>query len=151
MIGVTLVDNKIFALHEYSERIVVFANNHPFERLEDIVVKGMQEPRDIVACSDTMQLFVSDWLYEGVIWRVDVKSTDKVNKFIETEYTPDTMSVTSRRLLVTPLYADRWLRVYDVVDGKLLQRVELPSFMNPWHAVETQRGTFIVCHTGQPR
>lgn len=54
----------------------------------------------------------------------------------------------SRRLLVTPAARRGPLCVYDVANAHLLQSVELPSFMDPLHAVETQRGTFVVCHRG---
>ena len=128
-------------------------NSGRSERLKDIVVKNMKWPHDIVGCNETMQLFVADRHWSaGVIWRIDLKRDDQMSSaFIQTrDYTPWTLSLSRGRLIVTP-YQRQSLFVYDVVDGRLLERIQLPEFMDPRHAIETKRGTFIVCHTGRRR
>jgi len=104
---------------------------------------------DIVSCSDTMQLFIAD--YYGNIYRVDISSIHNmnINMFVRHEDGVLSMSLTRRRLLVTPLnnkdevYS---LVVYDVVSGERLQSVQLPSFMKPTHSIETTNNVFIVSH-----
>jgi len=58
---------------------------------------------------------------------------------------PDTLSVTSSRLLVTSL-EDRQLIQFDAAGGDELRRDGLPDYMDPRHAVESPIGTFIVGH-----
>ena len=133
---------------------VVEISSRRSERLKDIVVENMIRPTDIVGCNETMQLFVAD---RGggrhVIWRIDLKRGDQmISEFMQTQdYMPWTLSLSrGRRLIVTP-WRDQSLLLYDVVDGRLLERIQLPGFMFPHHAIETKRGTFIVCHSGVRR
>jgi len=84
---------------------------------------------DIVSCSDTMQLFIAEY-FSGNIYRVDISSIHNmnVNMFVRHEDEVMSMSLTRRRLLVTPGYnKDKVysLVVYDVVSGEWLQSVQL--------------------------
>ena len=63
-------------------------------------------------------------------------------------FKPDTLSVTSTRLLVTIYYPTRQLREFDS-DGDELRRVQLPDDMAPLHAVESPTRTFIVSRFNQ--
>jgi len=38
------------------------------------------------------------------------------------------------------------LRQFDTAGGDELRRVRLPDYMDPWHAVESPTGTFVVMH-----
>jgi len=59
-----------------------------------------------------------------------------------------TLSVTSRRLLVTSRRSGRLLQ-YSTTNRQLLRVVELPQYvMRVYHGVETTRGTFVVGHYG---
>ena len=152
--GLTVVDRKLFVVHFCSNIIRVFEiNGGRSERLKDIVVENMNVPNDIVGCKETLQLFVADYRAgrRGVIWRIDLKRYDQMSSgFIQTQdYKPWRLSLSrGRRLIVTP-FERQPLFVYDVVDGRLLERIQLPGFMWPRHAIETKRGTFIVCHEGE--
>ena len=144
--GVTIVDHKIFVIHEASNIISVFANSRPAEQLKDIVVNDMKEPIDMVGCNETLKLFVSDY---DVIWRIDLKTNDQIqliSDFIKTtENALWTLSLSRGRLVVTADGAQSFF-VYDIFDGQLLERIQLQSFVShPQHAIRTRRGTFIVC------
>jgi len=103
----------------------------------------------IVSCSDTMHLFLANHCIH--IWRVDISSIHNmnINIFVRHKDEVTSMSLTRRRLIVTPRYNKDEvysLVVYDVVSGKRLQSVQLPSFMDPTHSIETTNNVFIVSH-----
>jgi len=115
----------------------------------------MNYPKDIVVCRDDRQLYVADWGYRtdwSDIWRVSCDDHSYV-KWLSTKSTTDafladTLSLTSRRLLVTSQWSRR-LRQYSTTDRQLLRVVELPQYVSGlYHGVETTRGTFLVCHQG---
>ena len=138
----TQLDDKIFAVCHWSGTIEVFGLN--YEQLEDIKVKGLKQPRDIVACSETRSLYVADW-GSDCVWRV---STDRrFDKFLPTSATssfrPRSLSVTSGRLLVTTTHDV--LLLYGA-DGVELKRLSFTDMSDLQHAVETSRGTFVFCH-----
>ena len=86
------------------------------------------------------------------MWRVSLDG-DVIkwlpNKSTTTDLQPWSLSVTSRRLLVTS-HNDELLLFG--ADGVELKRVSSPDMKDLRHAVETSRGTFIVCHMEpQPR
>lgn len=90
------------------------------------------------------------------VWCVDVDgvaSPDEPSIFIKAKYVPRTLSVTSRRLLVTPSFQKgngndgSCFYLYDV-GGQLIKTVPWRSEGTALHSVETASGTFIVCVTG---
>ena len=118
------------------------------QRLTDIVVKDLRDPRDIVACERTSKVYVAD--SEECIWRVSSDGEDIkrwLPKSPSDTLKPWTLSVTSTRLLVTS-YRTRQLIQFDE-DGDELRRVQLPDDMIPKHAVESPTGTFIVSHVNK--
>jgi len=143
--GVTLLHNVVYIVCFKSSSIIRFdAVTH--RRLANIIVKGISEPRDIVACQQTAQLYVADH-GPGCVWRM---SSD--GKYVKCwlpkspsdKFRPGSLSVTSSRLLVTSPDTNQ-LRQFDAV-GDELCRVDLPRDMDPQHAVESLTGTFIVSH-----
>jgi len=144
--GFTCLDNRLYVVYGGRPTIHVYTAD-TFNEVSVITVDGLFDPRDIVACDDDHQLYVSDqW---SSIWQVSaVNPTDYENWLTGDELCRDTytLSLTSRRLLVTP---DRSasLRQYNTVNKQLLRVIELPeSVKTPTHAVETSRDTFLVSH-----
>ena len=137
--GVTQLHDVVYMVCQLSSTIWRF-NATTHQRLTDIVVRGLR-PLDIVACEQTSQVYVAD--YPECIWRVSSDGED-IQKSPSDTFTPDTLSVTSTRLLVTSLYT-RQLIQFDAV-GDELRRVQLPGDMIPRHAVESPTGTLIVSH-----
>jgi hypothetical protein len=96
-------------------------------------------------------LFVADWSTNCIV-QYDL-STAGTGRFLlplrsitSSEMSPRSLSVSSAgRLLVTS--PPHELILFGA-DGTELKRVVLPSHVNPQHALETARGTFVVCHTG---
>ena len=143
--GVTLLHNVVYIVCWKSSSIIRFdAVTH--RRLAVITVKDMSRPRDIVACQQTAQLYVAEWL-SNFVWRVSSDGEDVkrlLPKSPSDTIRPWTLSVTSSRLLVTSL--GKQLIQFDAV-GDELSRVDLPDDMNPEHAVESLTGAFIVSHS----
>jgi len=147
--GVTVLDNIMYVVCAWSSIIRLY-NTDTHSPLDLVInVDGMKDPLDIVVCRDDRQLYVAD---DDSLWRVSVDDHSYV-KWLSTESTTDTfytLSVTSRRLLVTSLWL--WpphLRQYSTTDRQLLRVVELPQYVSEvYHGVETTRGTFVVGHCG---
>jgi len=120
---------------------------------EDIQVRGMRNPCDIVACRHDRQLYVADEGY--CVWQVSLHDHSYV-KWLPTESSTDrfhvyTLSLTSGRLLVT-LWHPATLRQYSTISKELLCVVELPKHvLTLYHGAETVRGTFVVGHKGMSR
>jgi DNA-binding beta-propeller fold protein YncE len=116
----------------------------PFDRLGDIAVQGLSYPFDIVVCRDTSQLYIADGGSQHAIWRVNLLRNKQVDKFITIQEEPLSLSVNSRRLLITPRDGDALFLYSD--DGNKLNRIQLPDYMHATRAVETTHNTYIVSH-----
>ena len=144
--GVTQLHDVVYVVCFESFSILRF-NATTHQQLTEIVVKDLRLPQDIVACQQTSQLYVADspWSRDWCIWRVSTDGTDIqrwLPKSSSDTFYPDSLSVTSTRLLVTSQYP-RQLIQFDSV-GDELKRVQLPDDMTPLHAVESPTGSFIV-------
>ena len=143
--GVTQLGSILFVVCSGSSVIKTFSVDTLSPLGEDIHVEGMRNPIDIVVCSDG-ELYVADYY---CIWRVS--SDHSYVKWLPTESTTDrfrvdTLSVTSRGLLVTSLMGPPSLREYSTTDRQLLHHV-LPGYVQQlYHGVETSRETFVICH-----
>jgi len=145
MTGVTQLHDVVYVVCEYSSSISTF-NATTHQQLTEIVVGGLSEPWDIVACQQTSQLYVADWSHDSCIWRVSTDGTDIQRwppKSPSDTFNPWSLSVTSTHLLVTSQYPHHQLIQFDSVGDELI-RVQLPDDMAPEHAVESPTGSFIV-------
>ena len=139
--GMARLHDVVYAVCYMSSTIMRF-NATTRQRLKDIDVKGLIQPRGIVACERKSQLYVVE---TGYVLRVSSDGTDIQHwlpKSPDDTFKPWSLSVTSTRLLVTSRFT-RQLRQFDA-DGDELRRVQLPDHMEPQHAVESPTGTFIV-------
>jgi len=139
--GVACLHDVVYIVCHRSSALLRFSASTR-QRLTDLDIKDLRSPWDIVACERTSQLYVAD--DDRCIWRV---SSDGKNikhwlpKSLSDTFKPQSLSVTSTRLLVTSPHA-RQLIQFDA-DGDELRRVQLPDDMIPFHAVESPTGTFI--------
>lgn len=146
--GVTQLHDVVYMVSRFSSKILSF-NATTHQRLTDIDVKDLRSPWDITACEQTLQLYVAD--YEECVWRVSVEGDD-IKRFLPKSpsdtFRPWKLSVTSTRLLVTS-HDTKQLIQFDL-DGDELRRVQLPDYMEPYHAVESPNGAFVVSHRSTP-
>ena len=147
-----MLDNIMYVVSTGSSTILLY-NTDTYSPLDVVInVTGMKRPWDIVACCDDRQLYVADEDY--CIWRVSADDHSDQEKWLPTESTTDTfrvetLSVTSRRLLVTSWWDPPSLREYSMNDRQLLHVVQLPGYVELlYHGVETTRGTFVIAHRG---
>ena len=141
---VTQLRDVVYIVCFGSSTILRF-NATTHQRLTDINVKDLKDPWDIVACEQTSQLYVADnW---ECVWRVSTDAADIkrwLPKSSSDTFKPCTLSVTSTRLLMTPLGTKQLLQLD--AGGDELRRVQLPGDMGPHHAVESPTDTFIISH-----
>lgn len=147
--GVTTLANRLYVITRASDVVQVFEDRAPYRRLADVEVSGMRWPRDIAACSLSNRLYIVD-AAKKCVFRVDnPTSCSLVTRWPVHRRVPHAVSVRGGRVLITPnVFFHRTLRLCDY-NGELLLDVELPDYMEPRHAVETNRSTFLVCHTGR--
>jgi hypothetical protein len=141
--GMAEFNNKLYVVCVKSSTVQVFNSSPPFSRHTDIEVRGLNDPRDIVVCSETSQLYIADY-EQCAIWRVNLLSYKQDDQLISTQWKPRSLSTKSRRLLITPCNGDVLFIYGD--DGVLLKHSQLPHYMVATHAVETTHNTYIVSH-----
>ena len=118
--GVTQLDDTVYVICHFVPVIKTFTADTLSPLGAGIHVKGMRDPRDIVACRDDRQLYVADWSY--CIWRVSITDDGSTcAKWLTEPFHFTSLSLTSRRLLVTS--QPRSLRQYSTTDGQLLHQV----------------------------
>ena len=147
VLGVTQLGDIVYAVFYKSPVIKMFKADTLSPLGKGIHVEGMRRPRDIVACHHDRQLYVGDWGGD-CIWRVSV--SDGHHSYVKwlTGIYVFTLSLTSHYLLMTS-WQPPHLRQYSTTDGQLVREVQLPSYVREvWHAAETSRDTFVLCHRG---
>jgi len=146
VMGVTRLHNIVYIVCEKLSKIRRFNATASHERLTDINVPGMKDPKDITACEETSHLYVID---SECVWRMSAEGTD-IESWLETplpgrQFNPHTLSVTASRLLVTS-YAPNKLMQFDA-NGVEQRCVSLPEGTAPYHAVESPAGKLVVVHS----
>jgi len=144
MTGVTYLDNIVYVVCRRSSTIRLYNTDTLSPLYVVIDVSGMKDPRDIVVCRHDRQLYIAE---EYRIWRVSTDDHSYV-KWLKTQFDLWSLSMTSRRLLVTSDEPPT-VRQYSTTNKQLLCVVKLPQYVRDvCHAVETTHGTFVVCHRG---
>ena len=143
--GVTQLHDIIYIVC-FAHSSVVRFNATTHQRLTDINVMFLSGASEIVACEQTSQLYIN-YYKRQCIWRVSADGADIKRWWSKSSldtFKPQTLSVTSTRLLVTSQNTNQLMQL-DAV-GNELRRVQLPRYIHPYHAVESPTGTFIVSH-----
>ena len=141
--GVAQLHNVLYVVCEKSSIIKTYTTDTLSPLAEDIHVKGMTDPSDIVACRHGRQLFVADYY---CIWRV-IPDVHSYVKWLVTTSRVNTLSLTCRRILMTSWWSPT-IRQYSTANKELCV-VSLQQYVKVlYHAVETTHGTFVVSHQG---
>ena len=145
----TYLDNIMYVVCYKSSTIRLY-NTDTRSRLRVVInVKGMKDPCDIVVCRHDRQLYVAD---NYCIWRVSVDDHSYVKWLTQLptdRFHVYTLSVTSRRLLVTSSWPSRTVRQYSTTNKELLCVLHLSQYMKElYHAVETTHNTIVISHRG---
>jgi len=144
--GVAQLDNVVYVVCFESAITIKTFNADTLRPLNnDIHVEGMTDPLDMVVCRTQRQLLIAEY---HCIWRVSIDQLQN-EKWMETEYVIESLSVTSQRLLVTSPRPSATLRLVSTTNAAQIGVVRLPRYMRGLHhAVETTRGTCVVAHYG---
>jgi len=147
---VAQLDSVVYVVCAESSAILKYSADSLRPLGAAIHVEGMKCPMDMVVCRYDRHLYVAD--YNSCIWRVSAVDNHSYVKWLPTPsathpFHVTTLSVTSRRLLVTSYPPS--LRQYTTGDGKLVHDVRLPEYVEELnHGIETSRGTFVIGHRG---
>ena len=146
--GMACLDNILYVVVHESSKIRLY-NADTLSLLDVVIdVKGMIDPRDIVACRHDRQLYVAE---DFCIWRVSADDHSYVKWRTTGSFRYKMalhMSLRSRRILLTTSRLPRDVHEYSTTN-KELHAIELPQYVKTCHAADlTGHGTYIVSHTG---
>lgn len=149
--GVTKLRNEIYVLcrplTSTPHSVLVFEDWNPFHLKKKIEVNEIQEVCDVRPSEKGNCLYISD-PRDKCIWKLTREAGDqhKYVKWLTTNYTPKTLSVSSDGQLVVVSKAKSVLTIYGP-DAELIRSIPLPpDIKNPIHAVETSVGNFNILH-----
>jgi hypothetical protein len=150
--GIAHLDHNVYVVCKYSNKIDVYAedthNRTSYSRQPGIFLSSKTEATDIIAYEYGRCLFVSDSAC-GHVWRVTPGDKSKEIWMSEDDslphFKPWTLSIFADRLLIV---VGQGLLVAGVSDKKV-KRVNLPEYVDPFHAMETSRETFLVCYANK--
>jgi len=136
--GVACLDNIMYVVCAMSSTIQLY-NMDTYSPLDIVImVDGLigLRPLDIVVCRHDRQLYIADW-FNNCIWRVSVDDKSYVKWLsmtqsmtdIFTRFTVISLSLTSRRLIVTSQRSPS-LRQYNTTDTQYVRR------RLSWHSTE---------------
>jgi hypothetical protein len=140
--GIAEVNGTVYVSCSGSDRIKAYSNSAPYGFIEEVKVHGLKDASDIAVCR------TNNWLYVGdselyAIWRVNLG--DKQAKMhVQLSVIPWSLSVTEGRLLVTTRDGTAVYQYNEDASERCL--IKLNPLLRAFHAVETNRDTFLICH-----
>ena len=117
--GVAMLDKYLCVVYDEYDKVQVFDGEDRFKKIKEIQVNGISCPLDMVGCSVTSQLFISDYVDDGNIFRVNV-NTGHCDVFIQLGYKYAGLSLVENRLLVTSRDS---LLMYDIHSGQVMKKI----------------------------
>ena len=152
IMGVTLLDGRIYVVCFRSNIITVFTSQQPFRRLQDIVVNGFWSPGDIAASVNVGCLYVID---NPAVWRISVDNGAVVQWLTGLDALTVSVTVEDKVVLLVMVniqgswdeHNATWLGEVHVYssDAVLETVIKLsPNITNPLSIILTTRKTFIV-------
>ncbi len=144
IVGIAEFANNLYIATVKSNTIHVISVDFSVDK--EIQIADLRRPGDVVVCGESKSLYVSD-VEKRCIWRVDVSSSNEkpVNRFLETDYMPWTLSSQFSRLIVVA-YGGSAIYIYSK-DAELTRKIEMPNSIIASRAVETVDGNVLVCHS----
>ena len=153
IMGVTLLDGRIYVICDESNIIAVFTSQQPFRRLQDIVVNGLWSPGDIAASVNVGCLYVID--SRPAVWRISVDNGAVVQWLTGLDALTVSVTVEDKVVLLVMVNTQgsldernwTWLGEVHVYssDAVLETVIKLsPNITNPLSIILTTRKTFIV-------
>ena len=146
VMGVTHLNNKLYAVYSHSNKIAVFLAETPFTVQTPIVVREMFGPLDVAACSVNICCYIPDC---SGVWRVkiDMEEVDRREGYImvwlRVNNVKSIWMVPGGNVLLTEF---KRIAMYDK-SGKVIYQIPLVDDFKKGvqHAMETLDKTLIVC------
>jgi len=158
VMGLTSIDNKLFAVGIKSNEIFAMSADEPFTRSEkdgiemtSLMTSAVKYPFDMTSSLNIRSMFVSDFTSK-CLWRIGM-DTKQIRR-CSIDGSPLTLSTTAADELLVLVKRDkseasRWnLGLYSTDDAfKRLRTVPLPEEVkDPLHAVKSSSGTFFLAY-----
>ena len=143
-------DHRIYAVCFNSDRIFVFHDQLPFDRMEEeeFDMEEMQLPEDMTACRSRPFLFISDPDDNSrCLWRIEIPSKLVTRQKIDGKPLGLSITASDDVVVVVESYPAFHLNIYSSENFDCLMRIPFPTDAeDAWNAVQTSTGTFIVSY-----
>ena len=151
--GAAHLNGTIFVVFSNSNRISAFSVKTSFtdqRPRQEIAIKGMIGPKDLVACPVNQCLYLADsngvWLVNSDIDKYDGPQLECKLWLKDTQVISLSITAAESNVLVTKY--DRLCKYTS--GGRLLHELPLTGLLRETqHAIETSRGTIVVCQTSK--
>jgi len=142
--GVTLLAGEIYLLRDKERGEVEVYDVITYCSQRCLTVPNICEFTDMTSCEHNRCVYIGD--HGECVHRLDVQGA--VTRWTVNDE-PQGLSVNAAHNVIVTCYVVRKVKVYSS-HGDLLRELELPNdVINPWHAIQTRSGQFIVCHGDQ--
>ena len=144
VLGVTSLAGEIYLLRDKaSEQVEVYdVINFRFRLKRRVTVPNAGDFHDITSCEHNRCVYIGDPVVQCV-HRLDVQGA--FTRWAVND-SPQGLSVNGAHNVIVACPDVRKIKEYDT-HGKLKGELTLPNkVLNPWHAIQTRNGDFVVCH-----
>jgi len=140
--GVTSLAGEIYLLRRKEEFQVEVYDVITYRLQRCLIVPNILSLADMTSCEHNRCVYIADDLVQCV-HRVDVQGA--ITPWVVNDV-PWGLSVNAAHNVIVTCYVVRKIKEFNS-HGDLLRELVLPSdIINPWHAIQTRSGQFIVCH-----
>ena len=155
----TIVENFLYVIYNHNENnIVVFDCEDHFKKVDGIRLREvLEEPRVMVGCNATSQLFILEGFYDAEfsrILRVDLNNSNNNDTMIDHGdfvdwgmFTVLSISLFENRLLIKSVES---VLIYDINSREILKTVRLPDDLlvkqSLGSIIESNRDSFFAIH-----
>ena len=140
--GVTLLAGEIYLLRDKERDQVEVYDVVTYRLQRCLTVPNARVFADMTSCEHNRCVYISDHTGECV-HRLDVQGA--VTRWTVNDR-PTGLSVNAAHNVIVTCHVVRKVKLFST-HGDLLRKLKLPSdVINPWHAIQTRSGQFIVCH-----
>lgn len=149
VMGIASVDNELFVLRRGNIYIEVYdTNSFLLRRTVKLTSEYTEDMRALTSCTTNKCIYVSEWERQ-TIYRIFVSPAVRVSMWTMSDW-PRGLSVNkANNLLATCSYASEGSILEFTNQGILVRRIKLqPDVTIPVHAIQINRGLFVVCHLG---
>jgi len=144
--GVTLLAGELYLLRRKERDHVEVYDVSSYRLLRSLTVPGIHRLTDMTSCEHNHCVYIGDYSgddFSGCVCRLNVRGTI-IRWAVNGK--PCGLSVNTAHNVIVVCVHVRKIKEFSTY-GDLLRELTLPDdIINPWHAIQTRSGQFIVCH-----